>query len=217
MRLVVISCILVLSIGILITGCAASRRSAAGPGATADLARLASCMAGSFSSAEQAAADTSYFDIRLRMAPVWRERNDGVWLYVEQAVAAREEKPYRQRVYHLTQLSTTIFESDVYTLRSPLRFAGEWKKDRPLDGLTPDSLVSREGCSIMMRMKSQDLFSGSTIGRDCPSDLRGASYATSEVEIRPDRLTSWDRGFGDDGRQVWGALKGPYVFRKLED
>jgi hypothetical protein len=205
-------------LGLLIAGCSANLevKSSAAPSG-ADLAKLAGFMAGSFSSAEQAAADTNYFDIRLRMAPIWSERKDGVWFYVEQAVASHEEKPYRQRVYHLTQLSPTIFESDVFTLRAPLRFAGEWKKDRPLASITPDSLLTRDGCSILMRWKAEDLYSGSTIGRDCPSDLRGASYATSEVEIRPAQLTSWDRGFGDDGRQVWGAVQGPYVFKKLED
>jgi hypothetical protein len=203
---------------LLAAGC--SPKLPAGSGATADradLARLAGFMAGSFSSAEQAASDTSYFDIRLRMAPIWSERKDGFWFYVEQAVESHEDKPYRQRVYHLMQLSPTVFESDVYTLRAPLRFAGEWKKERPLANLTPDSLMARDGCSILMRRKSEDLYSGSTIGRDCPSDLRGASFATSEVELRPAQLTSWDRGFDDGGRQVWGAVRGPYVFKKIED
>jgi len=104
-----------------LAGCAAKIEVKSGAASSgADLVKLAGFMAGSFSSSEQAAADTSYFDIRLRMAPIWSERKDGFWLYVEQAVATHEEKPYRQRVYHLTQLSPTIFESDVFTLRAPL-------------------------------------------------------------------------------------------------
>ncbi|HRW89883.1 MAG TPA: CpcT/CpeT family chromophore lyase, partial [Flavobacteriales bacterium] len=63
------------------------------------LAELASWMTGSFSSAAQAEADTNYYAIELEMARIWPERTDGVWLYVEQAVAAKKEKPYRQRVY----------------------------------------------------------------------------------------------------------------------
>jgi hypothetical protein len=36
------------------------------------------------------------------------------------------------------------------------------------------------------------------------------------VEVRPDGLVSWDRGFDADGQQVWGAEKGPYVFTRSE-
>jgi hypothetical protein len=44
--------------------------------------------------------------------------------------------------------------------------------------------------------------------------MRGASYATSEVVLRDDGLDTWDRGFDDAGKQVWGATKGAYQFRR---
>ena len=50
---------------------------------TDDLEVLLSQMIGSFSSAEQAADDEDYFDIRLEMVPIWPDRQDGYWLYVE--------------------------------------------------------------------------------------------------------------------------------------
>lgn len=53
-----------------------------------DLALLASWMTGSFSSGAQAAADSSYFDVRLQMVRIWPHRNDGYWLYVEQVWGA---------------------------------------------------------------------------------------------------------------------------------
>ena len=81
----------------------------------------------------------------------------------------------------------------------------------------PDSFEIRDGCSILLRDRPGGVFSGSTIGRDCPSDLRGASYATSEVITSPGRLESWDHGFDSAGRQVCGATKGDYVFIKDED
>jgi hypothetical protein len=43
----------------------------------------------------------------------------------------------------------------------------------------------------------------------------GAVYATSEVTVTPEALISWDRGFGAAGEQVWGAVTGGYVFKKL--
>lgn len=180
---------------------------------SADLDMLASFMTGSFNSTAQAASDSDYFDIRLHMARIWKNRTDGFWFYVEQAMASRQDKPYRQRVYHVTQRSDGTFESAVFTVNEPLRFAGDWKKENPLASLTVDSLIARAGCSITLR-KNGDAFEGSTVGKQCPSDLRGAAYATSEVKIFADRLVSWDRGWGKDDTQVWGAEKGGYIFMK---
>ena len=147
------------------------------------------------------------------MARIWRDRDDGVWLYVEQAVATSLDQPYRQRVYRLTGPRDGVFESEVYAIPEPLRFAGAWREERPLAGLTPDDLARRDGCTVYLRW-SDGAFEGSTREDACSSTLRGASYATSAVRAFADRLESWDRGFDADGNQVWGAEKGGYVFRK---
>ena len=183
--------------------------------ARGDLALLADWMTGSFNSYEQSVQDTDFYNIHLEMVRIWPERKDGYWLYVEQAASWALEKPYRQRVYHLTGAGGDLLESSVFLIEKPLRFAGCWNTPVPLEPLTPDSLVRKEGCSIFLELDGP-VFRGNTRERDCPSDLRGASYATSEVVIERDRLTSWDRGFDDAGVQVWGAVKGPYIFEKQE-
>lgn len=174
-----------------------------------------SFMTGSFSSAAQAAADPEYRDISLHMAPIWLDRTDGRWLYVEQAAAGSLDKPYRQRVYHVTGPTDGAFRSEVLTMASPLRFAGAWAKPEMLGALSPDSLSLRDGCAVILKQDEAGGFTGSTVGHDCASDLRGAAYATSTVTITLERLTSWDQGFAADGTQVWGATKGPYVFDRL--
>ncbi len=178
---------------------------------------LATWMTGSFSSQEQAEADTSYYDIRLEMVRIWEAREDGYWIYIEQAAASKKHKPYRQRVYHLTANEDHTLQSDVYEIPDPLRFAGDWKKENPLSGLTPDSLIARKGCSVIIRRTDQNTFEGGTVGRNCRSELYGASYATSDVKISADRFISWDRGFDSEDKQVWGAEKGPYVFKKKKN
>ncbi len=185
-------------------------------GVAQDVQRLAAMMAGSYSSAAQAAADSAFFDVRLRMVPIWTARTDGRWLYVEQAIADSQDKPYRQRVYRVTQDADGTLQSIVYALpTAPLRFAGEWRKDEPLASLTPDSLSMRDGCAILLRQLPDGSYRGATHEHDCPSDLRGARYATSEVTVRDSLLESWDRGFDAKGTQVWGSVAGPYRFVKL--
>jgi hypothetical protein len=178
------------------------------------LERLASWLTGSFSSVAQAENDSDYYHIRLEMAPIWPQRDDGYWLYVEQAAYGRLDTPYRQRVYRVSEPDPGVFSSEVFTLDSPPRFAGAWRHPSDFDALTPDSLTVRDGCAVWLRWDGS-AFTGATRGSGCESELRGAAYATSEVTVTDAEIRSWDRGFDADGNQVWGAEKGPYVFRRI--
>ncbi|MBD3170213.1 MAG: hypothetical protein GF307_12075 [candidate division Zixibacteria bacterium] len=177
---------------------------------------LSAWLTGSFSSTEQASRDTTFFDVCLEMVPIWENRDDGFWLYVEQAISDSQDEPYRQRVYQLLQLNDTTFQSTVYMINEPSRFAGAWKNEDPLEGLTPDSLTIREGCEIIMFPRGDSVFVGGTLGDFCESNLNGATWATSIVRVYPDMLYTWDRGFDEEGNQVWGAVKGGYEFRRVE-
>ncbi|MEX1310019.1 MAG: chromophore lyase CpcT/CpeT [Candidatus Sulfomarinibacteraceae bacterium] len=181
---------------------------------TKDLDVLAEWMTGSFSSAAQAAEDPEFFDVDLHITPVWTDRGDGRWLYVEQAVADAPDLPYRQRVYRVTEVAPGLFENRVYTLPDPGAVTGAWREEAPLDDLSPDDLEEREGCSIVMRRRG-NTFIGSTLGWLCTSSLRGATYQTSDVMITPDGMISWDRGFAEDNRQVWGSVVGGTVFDRI--
>jgi hypothetical protein len=182
-----------------------------------DLDILVKWMTGSFSSEEQANVDTNYFNIELEMVQIWKDRTDGPWIYVEQAVAEYKDKPYRQRVYQLTKRNDGKIESIVYSIPNSIRFAGDYKQKIPLLKLVPDSLVLREGCKVILYRADEGYFEGSTVDKNCNSELRGASYATSEVLIKADRLISWDRGFDENDNQVWGAEKGGYIFMKRKN
>jgi CpeT protein len=208
-KVIVISCFFVL--------CCICDTSAQPLTSDTTLRRLVMYMEGSFSSQKQSLSDTSYYDIRLHIKRIWNNRNDAYWLYVEQAVAKFIEKPYRQRIYKVTRLSSDTLVSSVYEMYSPLRFAGAWKDPNLLFGITPDSIVERKGCSVFLVKNSNGDFVGGTKPTTCCSDLRGARYATSEVTITRKVLLSWDRGWGAKGEHIWGATKGGYEFVKLED
>jgi hypothetical protein len=181
-----------------------------------DVSILGQWMSGTFDSKLQADTDSDYFEIHLNMKPIWRNKKDGVWLYVEQAMASALDMPYRQRVYHVYKENDSTIVSHVYTIKNPLRFAGQWKNDNPLQDLSVDSLEDRKGCSIYLTKTSDGKYVGSTKEKDCESNLRGAAYATSKVTISSGILESWDQGFDVDAKQVWGATKGGYKFVKKE-
>ncbi len=187
---------------------------------TGSLHGLAKWMTGTFSSAEQAAQDPDeYFHIRLVMLPIWEQQahGDERWLYVEQAAADSLDQPYRQRIYRLSQLGSNRFQSEVFELPGdPLRFAQAWKTPTLLAALKPEDLEKREGCAILLT-GGEGVYIGRTKERSCPSTLRGAAWASSEVIVQADQLTSWDRGWDADGRQVWGATKAGYRFVKQSE
>ncbi|MEO0482602.1 MAG: chromophore lyase CpcT/CpeT [Planctomycetota bacterium] len=176
--------------------------------------QAAGYMVGAFSSAEQADENEAYYNVLLRVTPIWASRTDGPWLYVEQALASAADRPYRQRVYRMTALPSGKVRSEVFTFASdPASVAGAWKNPVLFDSMSPADLGSREGCAVELAyLEEDDLFTGSTVGTGCVSTLNGAAYATSVVTLRDGELTSWDRGFDAQGDQVWGAEDGAYVF-----
>lgn len=182
------------------------------------LLTLRSYLSGSFSSAGQAARDPAYYDIDLHMTPMWTWRDDGPWLYVEQALAATADRPYRQRVYKLERTGDGRFWSRVFEFPEPAAHAGAWQSGSPLSELSPADLEERVGCAVTMAWDGQSRsFTGSTAGTGCPSELNGAAYATSQVVLGSERLLTWDRGYDATGQQVWGATEGGYEFVRVPD
>lgn len=181
---------------------------------TESLNEIFEMMKGSYTSNAQSIADTTYYDISLHMYPIWNSK-DGKYLYVEQALTEAQERPYRQRVYALSQLEDGRIASKVYSLDNPESLIGKWKTPEYFDSIDLSILKEREGCTVYLNQKKDGSFSGSTQDDECKSTLRGATYATSVVTVFSDKIMSWDQGFDSEGKQVWGATEGGYIFDKI--
>lgn len=178
------------------------------------LKQLVKYMSGSFNSFQQSKSDTTYFDVSLEMHPIWKKDKQTKWLYVEQAITQNKNKPYRQRVYGITQTGANTFVSTVYLIPNQEAYVGAYQKAKKrFKNLTPQQLEEKEGCHITLTFNGI-AYEGKTGDTGCPSKLRGSTYATSEVIILKNKLESWDRGFDNEGKQVWGAEKGAYIFDK---
>ncbi len=179
------------------------------------LDRLASHLTGHFSSEAQSKHDPEFFDIRLHAVRIWTARDDGPWIYIEQARGDAIDRPYRQRIYRLEPIEEGRIRSDVYELPGdPREFVGAWSEPSRLDAVMPENLRLRAGCSVYLSFKN-DRWIGSTQGKGCSSSISGASYATSEVNIDASGMSTWDRGYDANDQQVWGSVKGPYRFDRV--
>jgi hypothetical protein len=182
-----------------------------------ELIQLVKWMEGDYNSTQQSENDSDYYSITLHMKRIWvKEYPNECWLYVEQTLTQTPEKPYRQRIYHVTQPEEELFESMVLNIPNDSLVIGAWKDESLLKDLTKESLILKEGCSVYLNYNGAGIYEGSTNDRTCESKLRGASYATSHVTVLFDRIISWDQGFDSEGKQVWGATKGGYQFIKLK-
>lgn len=177
---------------------------------------LSAWLAGSFTSADQAYADKSYRSVTLRCVRIWVHRTDGPWFYAEQALSHAPEQPHRQVIHQLAPASDGAIELRSYSLPDPIPLTGAWRDPLRFGKLTPADLLAREGCTILLRPQPDGSFKGATTGQGCPSDLNGAAYATAEMTVAQDALTSWDRGYNAAGRQVWGPLNSGYLFKRVE-
>ena len=178
-----------------------------------NLNELVSLMQGTYSSEKQSIVDTTYYNIALHMVPIWQNR--GHYLYVEQALSKKQDKPYRVRIYKITQRGDQ-FVSEVYTLKNEKDWIGQWKAPNTFDALFESDIELKTGCEVVLQRIGKNKFAGRTGVKTCPSELRGASYATSKVTLTANQILSWDQGFDKDGKQVWGATKAGYIFDKLK-
>ena len=180
-----------------------------------ELVQLTTWMQGNYTSSLQSASDSDFYDITLHMKKIWaKEYPNECWLYVEQALTLTPAKPYRQRIYRITQPEEEVFESEVLNIPNDSLVIGAWKDETILKGITKESLEVKDGCSVFLKYNGAGIYEGATNDKTCESKLKGAAYATSQVTVLFDSITSWDQGFDAAGKQVWGATKGGYNFIK---
>jgi len=191
-------------------GCGSSQNTLSNEGNY--LNELVTIMQGKYSSQIQSEKDTTYFNISLRMVPIWK--NKGHYLYVEQALFKSQDKPYRVRIYKVSQHGANEFISEIHTLKNEKEWIGKWKTPEAFDVLSENDIELKQGCSVVLHRVGKNKFVGKTGEKTCPSELRGASYASSKVTVSENEIFSWDQGFDKEGKQVWGATKGGYEFIK---
>jgi CpeT protein len=164
-------------------------------------------LVGRFDSTAQAKKDPSFFEIQVETCRVEVPALGARVLYIEQAQLAALDQPYRQRLYVLEagEDPATQVVSRVFEFKTASKYIGLCGKE-PAPVISAAQTEEKAGCAVRMAWDGAQ-FVGGTVGKGCPSALSGATYATSEVTLRADGFTSWDRGYDAADKQVWGAVK----------
>lgn len=191
-----------------------------------DHARIvADSLAGDKYSREQASRDpTNYFNLRMHACPV-SEMVDGTRvLYVEQAFWRTPEKPFRQR-FSMVKPCPKEMKCDVELSSYAIRDVEEYKNfcDRPKSQRPQEEEVIADIAEHLTTIHlsrcergKRCLYEGSTPEDGFPNSWNGAVYSTSQLAIHKNgEVHTWDRGYDEDGNQVWGVKEGPYEFKPV--
>jgi CpeT protein len=181
-----------------------------------DLLLLAQCMSGSFSNANQSAANPTLFPhIILAFRPLPLEFFGGLGFYSEQAYEYDLWSPYRQGVHRLVDRGADIYIEN-YALTDGTLFAGAARELSILHSITPQDIERRCNCSMVFTRQGES-FRGAVEGKECFSYKTGTqTYLVSEVEVSATNWRSLDRGLDVNTHEpLWGSDTGSFLFDKL--
>ncbi|KAE8711865.1 Chromophore lyase CRL [Hibiscus syriacus] len=184
---------------------------------------VARSLSGEKFSWEQASRDPdNYFNIRTLTCPATEMVDGSKVLYFEQAFWRTPQKPFRQR-FLMVKPCPKDLKCDVEVSSFAIRDVEEYKNfcDRPRDQrpLAEEVIgdIAEHLTTIHLNRCERGkrcLYEGSTPPGGFPNSWNGVTYCTSELSVlKNNEIHTWDRGYDDEGNQVWGVKKGPYEFK----
>jgi CpeT protein len=189
-----------------------------------DLYMYSEWISGTFTTTLQSIED-EYFDNVYVYTTKFRSNEMGNWFYTEQG-EIKDRIPYRKRIYIVSTINDTTIISRVFKLKNEnftsskneSRFFNRNDLEYKLSILEFDDLEEMCGCSTYIYkryIKSGGwYYYGSTNEMECKGTFRGATHTTSHFKVHSNGIVSWERGWNDNGEQVWGSTKGPYFYIK---
>ncbi|RZM78628.1 chromophore lyase CpcT/CpeT [Leptolyngbya iicbica] len=193
--------------------------------------QLCRTLAGTFQNRDQALADPAwYVHLRLWCSPTRLFVEDSVTFLIEQASAAFDQAPYRQRVLRIRN-ETDQLTAEYYALKNPLAWQGATQAPERLQALQPDDLQTL----VNSRLSIQSRAEGNTIrfearqqpGQYCQFVVNGETklveLAFDAIATSPDNSIAaafWMYDKGIDAathKPTWGALHGPFKLIKTHD
>ena len=202
-------------LGTMPAGCVASMEQLA-PYQQPQAKRAARWMVGHFVTLIVAEDDSASENLQRVVVPIWLDRRDGPWLYVEEAKVAQPDDPTSQFIMNIRLGFHGQIQCEIYDLpHDRAVHANAWNESDVLNSISPQQCDYRSGCTVDMHLYGQDVYVGSTSGGGCPDQYLNGSFMTIHQQIGALSMTRWVRGFTDDGELLWGSPDTPEVFNRL--
>lgn len=172
-------------------------------------------LTGKFSSKKQAKEESGYAAVCLINSPIWKDQS-GYWFYQELFNEEKSTAIYNQRIINIKRVDSITISSSSYIIPNKKKYINGWKDTSLFNQLTIDSLTVRAGCDVYFKKKTSTIYQGKTSKNSCSSSFsKKIKYTTSNIVMSRNKISSWDRGYDSEGKQVWGKIEGPYDFIRV--
>lgn len=190
-----------------------------------ELKLLGRYMAGEFDNQQQAIADPAwYVHLRLWQRPVPLFREDSLCFFAEQANIVNLGKPYRPRIIRIYNNTNDCLQVQYYMLMDTEAIRGAGQRPEILQQLTPEQIEFLPGCCLTLKyqqvnLSSYEFSAFSATNTPCNFSYQGNNYQVSlGFEATAAEFRVYDKGIEPTtGKAMWGALMGPYRFKKRQD
>lgn len=182
-------------------------------GNRASVEAVAAHLEGIMGTERQAEGDSNFVGVRMTTCRVVisSSQPDSIYLYQEQALIENLDSPYRQRFLQIAPGENQRVDSLTFKPENSHDWIGLCTRPNPTVSLDD---LGEVACTISLRAASIGGFVGSTPAEGCPASVRGAVKITNVVVLHEAGMDTWDRGFDEQGNQVWGAQDIPYRYRR---
>jgi CpeT protein len=140
-------------------------------------------------------------------------RKPVIYLYQEQALTNKLEKPYRQRFLRISPSKNNTIESAGFKPLNPEKLINLCNQPDTERTFKMEEIGKSE-CSVFLKKQGND-YIGETQKGGCPSNYKGAVKITNKIILHSTGMDTFDRGYDANGKILWGAKNEPYQFRWL--
>lgn len=166
-----------------------------------------------------------YVHLRLWQRPVPLFTEDSITFFAEQANIVNLDRPYRQRLLRLRHSTqTSSLQVEYYMFKDPASVRGAARHPELLNSVTPAQIEFLPSCTLNVTQRqlapNTYEFSTSPAGDSpCCFSYEGETYQVSlGFDATAEEFRTYDKGIDPKtGKALWGALMGPYRFRKRQD
>lgn len=155
-------------------------------------------------------------NIGLQVLPIWQDRIDGEWLYVEGRIIGSLRKPFRQRILQLVATPNGLIRLYSYSIPRASDFAGAYYTPQVLTSLTQSQLSISNNCELLIELKVTNTFVGETDTSSCMMKT-GIPVMTNFFAVSAVNISFLDGGYNKFGQLVSGRFDVPVTFLKIEN
>ncbi len=182
---------------------------------------LARWLAGEFENQAQALENPAWFvHLHLWHRPLPQRLDGKLALFGEQANVLNLKQAYRQRILLLSETQgTNQLQGQYLALKCPEQFRGSGLDPNLLESITLTDLEWLPGCVLTVTEQDGTFSAQMAPNTRCRFEYQGKTIQVAlGFEARASQFLSYDRGIDpESGQALWGALMGPYQFKKCQD